>query len=111
MEITYTCFDFSNLNKSIKWEGVVTIINKVNPYEFTVKARGSVFQVILGSYKHGKYICIPNYNIGCDLPEDITNTYRVIDCLCVVGLSSVNATSIADAIHAFRRKYGDLLTP
>jgi len=111
MEITYTCFDFSSIEYPMKWKGIVDILNEDDPHEFSVRARGCIFQVILGSYKYGAYICIPNYNIGCDLPAGmITNSYKIVECLSIAGLSSVNATSIADALKVVRLRYGDLLS-
>jgi len=95
----------------MKWEGIVSILNQDDPHEFSVRARGCVFHVIIGSYEYGLYICIPNYNIGCDLPNGmVTDSYRIAECLTVAGLSSINAISIANALRAVRWRYGDLLS-
>jgi len=108
-EITYKCFDCLD-SETIEWEGTVNILNQNDPYEFSVRARGSLFQVILGKYEYGLFICIPNYNIGCDLPNGIiNNSIRVAQCLSVAGLSLTNATSVASAFRAIRWNYGDLL--
>ena len=37
------------------------------PYEVNVEARGSSFHLIFGSQVNGMFLCIPNWNIGCDL--------------------------------------------
>ena len=112
-EITYSCIclNYSSIRKPMEWEAIVSIINEDDPHEFSVRARGSVFQVIVGRYEYGMYICIPNYNIGCDLPNGmITDHHRIAECLTVAGLSSFNAISIAYALKTLRWRYGDLLS-
>lgn len=34
-----------------------------------VTARGSSFHVIFGSHSHGNYLCIPNWDVGCELAD------------------------------------------
>jgi len=93
----------------MEWEGIVNILSHDNPYEFSVKARGSIFHVILGSYEHGLYICVPNYNIGCDLPNGMTtDSYRITECLTGAGMSLINSTTIAGALRAARWQYSHL---
>jgi len=98
MEITYTCVGLANM-KPKRWEGNVRILSFDHPYECSVSARGSSFQVILGSYEHGNYICIPNYNIGCDL-ACLSDTFWNMERLASAGLSIVDALSISDALCA-----------
>ena len=98
MEISYECVGLSNM-KPKRWNASVSLHSFDHPYEFSVKARGSSFQVILGSYEHGIYICIPNYNVGCDF-TDITDSFCNMDRLCSAGLSMVDAISITDALRA-----------
>lgn len=98
MEISYECVGLSN-TKPKRWDASVSILRFEDPCEFSVKARGSSFQVILGNYEHGIYICIPNYDVGCDL-TDLTDSICNMNRLCSAGLSLVDAISVADAISA-----------
>lgn len=42
--------------------------------EAVVRARGSFFHLIAGSYQGGNYLCIPDQNIGCGLAK-FTDTF------------------------------------
>ena len=66
MKITYPCYANHN-NQGTKWEGTLLPFKLTEPYEVEIISRGSVFHLIIGSYKHGKYLCIPNWNVGTDL--------------------------------------------
>ncbi len=37
------------------------------PYEITLEARGYSFHLIFGSQIYGNFLCIPNYQFGCEL--------------------------------------------
>lgn len=37
------------------------------PYEITLEARGYSFHLIFGSQIYGNFMCIPNYQFGCEL--------------------------------------------
>lgn len=37
------------------------------PYECTVEARGYSYHLLFGSQINGNFLCIPNWNIGCEL--------------------------------------------
>jgi len=108
-EIDYTCCDPIG-SKWIDWKATVKILNEDEPYELSVKAQDNLFQVILGKYEYGVYICIPNYNIGCALPSEIlTSCIGIAECLSVAGLSPTNAITVAGAIRTVRWQYSDLL--
>lgn len=37
------------------------------PYEMKVETRGFSFHLIFGKQVNGMFLCIPNWNVGCDL--------------------------------------------
>lgn len=42
------------------------------PYEMTLDARGCSFHLIFGSQINGRFLCIPNWQFGCELAQ-LTN--------------------------------------
>lgn len=36
-------------------------------YEAEITARGTTLDVLIGDYRHGRFICIPDINVGCPL--------------------------------------------
>ena len=40
-----------------------------DPYEVLLEARGYSFHIIFGSQINGNFLCIPNWNVGCELAE------------------------------------------
>ena len=39
------------------------------PYEMTLEAQGYSFHLIFGSQINGNFLCIPNWQFGCELAE------------------------------------------
>ena len=39
------------------------------PYEITLEARGYSFHLIFGSQINGNFLCIPNWQFGCELGD------------------------------------------
>lgn len=79
------------------WEGTIYPLSTESPYEANVCARGSSFHIILGEHSHGRFLCIPNWQIGVDIasPNDrFWNFERLLG----TGFSLVDASSIADAL-------------
>ena len=49
-------------------QGSIKIINiRHEPYEITIDTDGYSFHAIFGSQINGHFLCIPNWNIGCEL--------------------------------------------
>lgn len=49
-------------------QGYITPIRlDQEPYEANIEARGYCFHVLFGSQINGNFLCIPNWNIGCEL--------------------------------------------
>jgi len=100
MEITYSCMGLFDMEDK-HWEGRIRFISLVQPYEFEVSARGSSFRILLGRHAYGRYICIPDWDIGTGIStladsfwnlEKLSNTFH--------KLSLVDAISIVDALAA-----------
>lgn len=48
-------------------EGIICPINLVRePYEITLNAHGYSFHLILGKQINGVFLCIPNWQFGCE---------------------------------------------
>lgn len=43
------------------------VLSNVQPYELKLSANGSFYHILLGAHQNGNFICIPNWNIGCEL--------------------------------------------
>jgi len=87
---------FQNGEKAA-WQGTNHLLSEEVPYEAEVCARGSSFHIILGNHSYGKFLCVPNWEIGIDMapPSDrFWNFERLLG----TGLSPVDASSIADAL-------------
>lgn len=51
-----------------QWYGDIILIAKYpNQYEAEINARGTFFHVIVGKYRDGNYLCVPNMDFGCSL--------------------------------------------
>lgn len=64
---TYFCSD------SRKCKGEVQILND-EPLEMEINANGWTFLAIVGKYRGGNYICIPNWSVGSEI-AGLTDVY------------------------------------
>lgn len=46
---------------------IIPIRLDAEPYEVTVEAEGWSFHLLFGSQINGKFLCIPNWRVGCEL--------------------------------------------
>lgn len=52
----------------IDWECTVELIDQHDAfYEAIIEGKGSSFHVIVGPQINGNFLCIPNWQIGCEL--------------------------------------------
>ena len=59
---------YTAASPSRKWEGeIIPVQLSEEPYEVEINARGSCFHVLTGHHQHGRYICIPNWNVGTEM--------------------------------------------
>ena len=52
------------------------------PYEAVIEAGGCSFHILFGSHCGGNFLCIPNWNVGCELSsfnDDHWNTNSILD--------------------------------
>lgn len=96
MELIYDCMGTAEMHNRY-WEGKIRFLSNVKPYEFEVSARGSSFHLLIGRHSYGNYLCIPNWRIGTDI-AGLVDSFWNLERLCEVGLPTVDACSIADAL-------------
>ena len=63
--ITFTCKGKGCSPR--QWEGSLEILQRGNPCEAELCARGSRFHLIVGKHSYGHYLCIPNWDVGTEL--------------------------------------------
>ena len=63
-----------------------------------VTARGSSFHLIVGHHKYGKYICIPNWNIGTELASLSDRFWNYERLTRYTEMEGVDAYSIVSAL-------------
>lgn len=60
--------------------GVIRILSDNDPLEIEVDTNGWTFHVLVGEYSYGRYICIPNWNVGSEfsrLDDEFWNDERL----------------------------------
>lgn len=59
---------FVDKTEVIHKEGSIRVINlEREPYEVQINANGHGFHAIFGSQINGHFLCIPDWNMGCEL--------------------------------------------
>ena len=54
--------------ETASWTGTVTPIRRTAvTSEAEIRGRGSCFTVIVGEYAYGRFLCIPDLNVGCPM--------------------------------------------
>lgn len=85
------------------WKGELEILrlsSNINHVELDVKGRGTQFHVIIGKHEFGRYICIPNHEIGCELAS-LGDWYWNWEQLCHF-LGNVDACTVASGLYELR---------
>jgi len=98
--IEYECVQTSG-KKTSRWTGTVKLRKNSPPYEIEVSARGSYFHILFGDHAYGKYLCIPNWDVGCEL-ADFSDTFWNTERL-TRQLKKVDAISVAQALAAVKQ--------
>lgn len=63
----YIC-SFSHGRKTEQWQGEIRLLSTSDTNcELTIRGRGSYFHVITGTYSLGRFIWIPNHDVGSEL--------------------------------------------
>ena len=70
-EIHFEC-QMSTGKRKYAWPGKAVLFSDSYPCEAVVEADGCSYHFVIGLYRNGYYLCIPNWNIGVDLswPSD-----------------------------------------
>lgn len=97
MKIKYDCYSISETEHST-WEGSIVPLKLTDPYELEVSARGSLFHLVVGTHNFGKYICIPNWNIGTELASLSDRFWNYERLTAYTDLSEADACSVVYAL-------------
>lgn len=97
---TFHCKHTYPSGRTAKWNGVWEVLaTETDFHELLIKGRGSSFDVVLGYYSSGYYLCIPEINVGCALgywSDVFWNTERLSSLI-----SETDAVTIATAINHY----------
>lgn len=66
-------------------------------YEAEINGRGTYFHVIAGRHKYGRFLCIPNHDIGCEL-ADFSDIRWTVGRLSMHPIRKVDAVTVAAGI-------------
>lgn len=79
------------------WTGVISSIKgNRKKCEFQIRSGDSYYHVIIGSHDFGNFVCIPNWDVGCELSDfsDLFwNSERLARCF-----RTTDAITVATAI-------------
>lgn len=92
-----------NESKTGSWYGEIKSVRKnANGFEAFITGRGSSFHIIVGSYEFGNYLCIPGWQVGCELAhlsdsfwnqEQLERVLGVVDAITLSnGLKNISKT-------------------
>lgn len=103
--VVYFCNDDFEDAEVTHRTGYLKPINmSTEPYEATVEAEGYSFHILVGSQINGKFLCIPDWRLGCELAglSDIFwNQESILGNDELFGYE--NATAIAYALKEMKR--------
>ena len=72
-------------------------VTKTGQYEAEIEGRGTYFHVIAGRHKYGNFLCIPNFNIGCEL-SDLSDLNWITERLSMFSMRKVDIITVATGI-------------
>lgn len=63
----YTCKTIIE-NDNLIWDCTINLVSQHGSfYEAEIDGKGSSFHVVTGPHVNGMFLCIPNWQIGCEL--------------------------------------------
>lgn len=84
-------------SKKETWKGQIKhLANHGGFYEMEVTGRGSSFKVLFGQTEYYHWICIPNYDVGCDMAEWSNLFWNREKLTGLIG--TVDAITVAEAL-------------
>ena len=69
-------------------------------YEADVNARGCTYHLIFGKYADGEFLCIPNWNTGCELADLMDREANMEFLLGTDQLDYEDCTAISWALYS-----------
>lgn len=87
--------DYPCKYKTKTWDGTYENLEiSQDRLEVDVSGRGSSFHIIVGRYQNGNYLCIPSWQVGCELAgyqdtfwnrEQLARQIGVVDAVTIVS--------------------------
>lgn len=79
------------------WQGNIEIISCSGRHiEASITGKGTYFHVITGPHRYGKYICVPNHNLGSELASYEDYFWNKEKLSQIIGMT--DATTIASGL-------------
>jgi hypothetical protein len=64
--------------RQINWNGEIKKLHgNKEQCEFEFNSRGNYYHVIVGKHDYGNYVCIPNWDVGCELADYVDYFWNV----------------------------------
>lgn len=64
----FTCTHIYADGTKSTWTGTATLLRKLDAFaEIRISGRGTSLLVLVGEFRRGRFICIPDINVGCPL--------------------------------------------
>ncbi len=85
--------------RTVSWTASIDTLRVTAPgqYEAEINGRGTYFHVIAGKHKYGRFLCIPNHDIGCEL-ADFSDIRWTKGRLSMHPIREVDAVTVATGI-------------
>lgn len=91
-------FDEAEKTANMK-HGTIRVINLDHePYEVCINANGYGFHAIFGSQENGHFLCIPDWNVGCELSSYKDRFWNIESIVRSGNLGSEEACAIGNAL-------------
>jgi len=81
----------------------IDMIRTAIPYEMTLSFNGNIYHIIVGNHMYGNFICIPNWDIGCELAF-FSDTFWNIERL-TRHMGEIEATAIVKGLKLVHETY------
>jgi hypothetical protein len=89
-------YEFKHMVNSKTYKSIIDVYSDKEPFELNLSVNGNSFHILLGSHLGGNFICIPNWEIGCELAaysDTFWNSEKLGN-----HINSINAECIAYSI-------------
>ena len=105
MDYWFTIADDNAVDDEIQQHhGKIRVINiEHEPYDVIINALGYSFHLIFGSQINGKFLCIPDWNMGFELGPYDETLWNLTSLLSADKMSYEHATAIVNALSLLKR--------